>query len=219
MSETLLSRVVATDPALSFLEQLDSSVLQLVTIANTLLQARDPDTLRHSLRVANYSLALAVGLGLDAKEARRIALAAYLHDLGKINVPEHILFKTGALTDQEWVEMRRHPEAGARLLSGYHLLPEIVQDVLYHHEAWNGKGYPHRLAGAKIPLGARIIAVTDAFDAMTSDRPYRRALPIETAVLRLHAGRDKQWQSHIVEAFIRLVPEFHPEITATGISY
>jgi putative two-component system response regulator len=219
MSETLLSRVVATATVLPFFEHLDSSALQLVTIANTLLQARDPDTLKHSLRVANYSLELALSLKIETKEARRIALAAYLHDLGKVSVPEHILFKPGSLTDQEWAEMRRHPEAGARLLSGYRLLPETVQDVLYHHESWNGKGYPHRLVGEKIPLGARIIAVTDAFDAMTSDRPYRRALSVETAVLRLHAGRDSQWQSRIVEAFIRLVPDFYPEVQTAGFSY
>lgn len=211
MLETLLSRVVASSATVQLFDQLDSSALQLVTIANNLLQARDPDTLKHSLRVAKYSLKLALSLGVDRCEAHRIALAAYLHDLGKISVPEHILFKSGDLTEQEWHEMRRHPEAGARLVAGYRLLPEIVQDVLYHHEAWNGKGYPHRLAGEKIPLGARIIAVTDAFDAMTTDRPYRCALSIEIALQRLHAGRDSQWQSHIVEVFTRLIPELYNE--------
>lgn len=140
------------------------------------LEARDPYSRGHSRRVADMTLNLARRVGLKGAALEVIHIAAHLHDIGKIGVPDRILRKPGRLLPHEWAVIQRHPEIGYNILSKCQRLKQIAVVVLHHHERWDGKGYPSGLRGEAIPLGSRIIALCDAVDAMTSDRPYRKAL-------------------------------------------
>jgi putative nucleotidyltransferase with HDIG domain len=155
----------------------------------------------HSQTVGRYAEAAAAELGLGAARVERIRLAGLLHDIGKIGIADPILRKPGELSEAEWSEMRKHPELGARILAGANL-DDISGWVLAHHERPDGQGYPAGLAADEIPLEARILAVADSFEAMTSHRVYRTAMPFDDAVdeLRRHAGT--QFDAAVVEAFI-----------------
>jgi putative nucleotidyltransferase with HDIG domain len=181
----------------------------LVTLAET-VDLRDPYTAGHSQRVAVYSKRLALALQLDPAEVETIEQGALLHDIGKIGVPDAVLFKNGALDRRERHLIQHHPVLGARLLARVPGAECVTPCVLHHHERVDGTGYPDGLAGDAIPLGARIIAVADAFDAMTTDRPYRRALDADEAVARLMQGMGTQFDSRCVAAFRVLV--HHREI-------
>ena len=145
------------------------------------LDAREHETEAHSRRVGEYSLHLAEAMGIDPAARENIRKGALLHDLGKIGISDRILLKPGKLTPEEWVEMRRHPEIGYWILAGASDLGAASEIVIAHHERWDGEGYPNRLSGTKIPLGARIFSVVDAFDALTSNRPYHRGESYESA--------------------------------------
>jgi HD-GYP domain-containing protein (c-di-GMP phosphodiesterase class II) len=134
---------------------------------------------------------------------RNVELGAVLHDIGKVRVPESILNKTGKLTDEEWEVMRTHPEVGEHILRPIQSLNAILPIVRHHHERWDGTGYPDKLAGRAIPLGARIVSVCDAYRAMTEDRPYRAALSNQEARKELHEGAGGQFDPDCVEAMIR----------------
>ena len=140
---------------------------------------------------------------MHGPEKDLIVLAARIHDIGKIGVPDSVLHKSGSLTVEERRLMEMHPEYGANLLVRYPDFSRGVEIVLHHHECWDGTGYPHRLSGPEIPFGARVIAVADSFDAMTSDRPYRRAMRPDTAAAILREGRGSQWDPAVVDAFLR----------------
>jgi len=173
------------------------------------LDARDHETKGHSFRVANYAMAIARQLGLEEGSQEWIDLqrGALLHDVGKIGVPDYILHKAGPLTPEEWADMKRHPHIGHEMLKDISFLSGAAAIVHTHHERFDGKGYPQGLAGDDLPLGARIFALADAFDAMTSDRPYRKALPPEVAwqeVLR-HSGT--QFDPRVVQAFLAVFEE------------
>jgi HD-GYP domain-containing protein (c-di-GMP phosphodiesterase class II) len=129
--------------------------------------------------------------------------AARVHDVGKIGIPDDILRKPGALSDDEWAVMKMHPEQGADLLAQYPDFRRGIDIIRHHHEAWDGSGYPHRLKANEIPFGARVIAVADSYDAMTSDRPYRRGKSPTEAAAILRDGRGIQWDAQIVDAFLR----------------
>jgi HD-GYP domain-containing protein (c-di-GMP phosphodiesterase class II) len=148
--------------------------------------------------------------------AELIIAAARVHDIGKIGIPDRVLNKPGMLTAEERAIMETHPERGADLLRRYPDFAQGVEIVRHHHERWDGTGYPYRLKGTDIPLGARIVAVADSFDAMTSDRPYRPALPVRKAVEILRAGRGEQWDAVIVDAFLRSI---RPQIEQAGPSH
>lgn len=171
--------------------------------------ARDPYTASHSRNVMKYARILSEKLQLPERDIYYIEIGALLHDIGKIGVPEHVLMKTGKLTDSEYDAIRKHPEYGYQIVNEIEELKyRGVHDiVLYHHERMDGKGYPKGLKGEEIPLHARIVSVCDAFDAMTTCRSYRPALDVETAVeqLRKHAGF--QFDYRIVEVFIRCIEE------------
>ena len=143
----------------------------------------------HGSRVARIATALGTRLALDTEQLRRLHVAAHLHDVGKIHIDNELVNKPGPLLDQEWDEMRRHPAEGFFLLDGL-VHPDIAKAVLFHHERFDGDGYPYGLSGTAIPHLSRILFVADAFDAITSDRPYQPALPTEIALaeLQLHAG-------------------------------
>ena len=166
---------------------------------------RDPYTGGHSRRVADWAAKILVEVNLHGAEADLIKTAARVHDLGKIGVPDHILNKTGLLTPEEKAVMDSHPAQGAELLARFAESAHGQAIVRHHHERWDGQGYPDRLARWDIPFGARVIAVADSFDAMTSDRPYRRAMSLGQATAILRAGRDQQWDPAIVDAFLRCV--------------
>ncbi len=167
---------------------------------------RDPYTGGHSRRVTEYSAAILRALGLHGPEIDLIVTAARVHDIGKIGTPDSVLNKPGTLDPAERAIMEQHPVTGAALLTRYRDFARGVALVRHHHESWNGTGYPDRLTGAEIPFGARVIAVADSFDAMTSDRPYRRGMPAAKAAAILRAGRGQQWDAAIVDAFLRTLP-------------
>ncbi len=165
------------------------------------LDARDPYTQSHSERVAHLAFELAGILGLSKEASYEIYLAGILHDIGKIGIPDAVLLKADALSEEDIKSVRRHPEIGYLIVERVSTLQFALPGILYHHERWDGKGYPHGLAGESVPLMARILAVADAFDAMTSCRPYRTAMPLERALAIIEAGRASQWDAAIVDCF------------------
>jgi hypothetical protein len=180
----------------------DSTRVLLERLADT-VDLRDPYTGGHSRRVTAYCAQLLDALAVHGAEVELVLAAARVHDIGKIGVPDAILNKPGKLTDAERAEMERHPVLGADLLARQGDVGRGVAIVRHHHEAWDGSGYPAGLAGLDIPFGARVIAVADSYDAMTSDRPYRAGMPHAKAVAILRAGRGQQWDAALVDAFLR----------------
>jgi HD-GYP domain-containing protein (c-di-GMP phosphodiesterase class II) len=198
-------------------ESQDSFFQTLTTLAET-IDLRDPYTAGHSRRVAAYSRLLARDLGLADYDARQIEHAALLHDIGKVGVPDAVLFKNGPLDDEERLLICGHPVIGAGLLADIPSMCDIYPCILHHHERFDGRGYPDGLAGEDIPFGARIIAVADAFDAMTTDRPYRAGLGAEAAIGELQRGEGTQFDARCVAAFVQLVVrgEIVPPPRASG---
>jgi putative nucleotidyltransferase with HDIG domain len=174
----------------------------LASLSNA-LEAKDAVTSQHTEEVVRLAVAVAAELGLDLDAVRNVELGAVLHDIGKVRVPESILNKPGPLTDEEWEVMKTHPEVGEHILRPIQSLNAILSIVRHHHERWDGGGYPDKLAGRAIPLGARIVAVCDAYRAMTEDRPYRKALSNAEARKELHEGSGTQFDPDCVEAMIR----------------
>lgn len=188
---------------------------QAIVSLTELIETHDSYTFGHSLRVSSYCRAIAKELKFDDEQVEQIALAGRVHDIGKIGISEAILRKPGKLDATEWLEMSKHPSTGAQILANYDFYVQGVQDVLHHHESWDGSGYPTKLSGEAIPLGARIIAVADSFDAMTTNRPYRHAMPIETAITILQERRNIQWDAQIVDAFVIVIErsrQNYPEV-------
>lgn len=165
------------------------------------LEARDAYTKGHSDRVAGVSLVLAEAIGYSAEQLKRLHLTGILHDIGKIGVPDAVLQKPGRLTEEEFEQIKQHPLIGFDILQPVKSLSYTLDGVLHHHENFDGTGYPRGLAGPAIPLDARIMAVADAFDAMTSDRPYRKGMPVEKAQAILKDGSGSQWDPDIVDMF------------------
>ena len=184
----------------SQLEQVNRELLELMVKA---IEARDPYTSGHSRRVAHYSKIIARGIGLSAHEIERIGIAALLHDVGKIHeVYAPILRKPDKLTPDEWAIMQTHPIKSAELVSTVSQLQDIVAAVRHHHENWDGSGYPDGLAGDDIPLGARVVLFADTIDAMTTDRPYRKALGEAQVRSELAKFRGKQFDPEICEKLL-----------------
>ncbi len=178
----------------------ESYEASLIMLANA-IEVRDPYTRGHVERVMNYSQTIAENLGWTSREINNLRFGSILHDIGKINIAESILTKKGPLSDEEWVEMRKHPEMGAELVKGIHYLNPALPVILYHHERWDGSGYPFGLREEKIPVSARIVAVADSFDAMTTRRPYREELTPEQAFSEVVSYSGIQYDPLIVEAF------------------
>jgi putative nucleotidyltransferase with HDIG domain len=169
------------------------------------LDLRDKETEEHTLRVTNLTLQLAQAIGVSDSALIHIQRGALLHDIGKMGIPDTILRKSGALSDDEWAMMRQHPQLAYEMLSPIvYLLPAL--DIPYcHHEKWDGTGYPRGLKGEEIPLAARIFAIVDVFDALTSDRPYRPAWTTKEAVVYIHEQAGIHFDPQVVNAFLRLI--------------
>jgi len=178
----------------------ESYEASLIMLANA-IEVRDPYTRGHVERVMNYAQTIAEYLGWTANDINILRFGSILHDIGKINISEAILRKEGKLSDEEWIEMKKHPEMGVELVHGIHYLDLAVPVILYHHERWNGSGYPLGLKEEDIPVMARIVAIADSFDAMTTERPYRKELTPEQAFNEVVSGRGTQYDPLIVDAF------------------
>lgn len=184
-----------------------SRTASLLTGLNAALDLRDTETQGHSRRVALYARRLAEELEVTHTEAIDIQRGALLHDIGKIGVSDTILLKPGKLTEEEWVEMRKHAEFGYKILENIPFLGNARHVVHQHHERFDGNGYPQRLKGKEIILGARIFAIIDTYDAMTSDRPYRKGLPHEVAIEEIHKCQGTQFDPDVVGAWDRIPKE------------
>lgn len=198
--------------SLSYIQQLQTETRSAVRSLAQIVDHRDATTYHHSERVAVYATALARELRLDEDEIETIEQAASVHDLGKIGVADAVLLKPGPLDEAERTAMWLHTEIGAQIVGRFQQFRAGASIVLHHHERYDGSGYPGRLAGEAIPFGARVVAVADAFDAMTSDRPYRAALTIGEAVDRLRHGAGTQWDPVAAQAFLRLIEDGRLEV-------
>ncbi len=188
-------------------EQIRSTYETTLEALMEALDTRDTETQGHSRRVSEYTVAVARQLGLQEPDLTQMRWGALLHDVGKIGVPDAILRKPSSLTPEEWMEMRKHPELGRRILAGIKFLEGAVPIVFSHQERWDGTGYPRGLKGEQIPLGARIFAVVDCLDAMTMNRPYRKALPYERAREEVVKFAGVQFDPKVVEAFLQIPRE------------
>ncbi|GAW92394.1 HD-GYP domain-containing protein [Calderihabitans maritimus] len=202
LSEELSASAEELAEAYETTTSLFTSTIQALAAA---IDAKDPYTRGHSERVTKYALDIARALRLPEEEVQRIFYASILHDIGKIGVSGNVLRKPGKLTQKEYEEVCRHPYVGANIISSIQPLKEVLPLIYHHHECFDGSGYPEGKAGEEIPLGARIIAVADAYDAMTSDRPYRRAFPKEKAIEELKKNSGKQFDPEIVKAFLKVL--------------
>jgi HD-GYP domain-containing protein (c-di-GMP phosphodiesterase class II) len=183
-------------------DELKSSYDSIVAVLCAALDLRDNVTHGHARRVSELASVVAWQMGLRKEEERRIEKAAILNDIGKMGVADAVLAKPGPLDDAEWAEMKRHPELGYRMLKGIDFLKDAAEIVYAHHERYDGAGYPRGLKGDQIPLGARIFAVVDAYDAMTSHRPYRKARPHQKAVEEIVRNSGIQFDPDVVRAFL-----------------
>jgi putative nucleotidyltransferase with HDIG domain len=190
------------------LKQKNEEVLKSQDVIRTLaqaLEARDHYTQGHSSRVAEVAVALARELGLSREEQEILRHGCLLHDIGKINVPDAVLRKPAALSDEEFAQMKRHPAIGEGICRPLVFARPFLDIIRHHHERWDGKGYPDGLSGEEISAHARIAAIADAWDAMTTDRPYRQALPPQVAFSRLEEGAGSQWDAELVRQFLRVM--------------
>ena len=209
LEELVEQRTIELDKALNSLEGAYRSTLKALTAA---LETRDSETHGHSERVVTYSLRLGREYGLSSDEMKALEFGSLLHDIGKIGVPDSILRKPAKLTEEEWVRMREHPLHGQQILRGIEFLQGASRVVAQHHEKWDGTGYPLGLKKEDIDICARIFAVADAFDAITSDRVYRRGKPYEAAAQELDDWAGRQFDPKVVEAFHRVPKEDWEEL-------
>jgi putative nucleotidyltransferase with HDIG domain len=182
--------------------RLEQSLLETIETLNAAVEARDPYTAGHSQRVRRVALAIGRDMRLNPKQLGALGAAALFHDVGKIGMPDSILTKPQALSRGEAAVMREHVTRGAEIVSRCSSLQDSVPAIRHHHERWDGLGYPDGLSGEEIPIEAAIIALADAWDAMTTDRPYAAALPTSDAMLQIRAGREKQFNPSVVDTFL-----------------
>ena len=196
------------------LERIESAYSHTLEALISALDAREHETLRHSKRVSEYTLLIARSLGIPRTELVDIARGSLLHDIGKIGISDNILLKPAKLTEDEWTEIRKHPEIGYSIINKIDFLAGAAEMVLQHHERFDGTGYPQKLKGKQILLPARIFALVDTFDAMTSDRPYRKALTYQDARNEISRCCGTQFDPEIVKCFLDIPEEVWTEIKA-----
>ena len=189
------------------LRQIERSYDHTLEVLGAAIDLRDSPTAGHSRRVFLYSIEIAKAMGGLESQMRNIAMGAWLHDIGKLAIPDAILLKPGPLTDEERAIMQRHAQIGYDLLKGIPFLADAAEIIFAHHERCDGSGYPRGLKAGEIPAGASIFAVADTFDAMTSDRPYRRALPFQASREVIERGAGKQYDSQVAKVFLSIPGE------------
>jgi len=189
--------------------ELNESRLEIIRVLGRAAEFKDNETGMHVMRMSHYSRLIAEAIGMDDDEVELVLHAAPMHDIGKIGIPDHVLLKPGKLDDTEWVMMRQHPEFGADFLGEHdsELLQMARVVALNHHEKWDGSGYPQGLAGEDIPLVGRIVAVADVFDALTSERPYKKAWDVEKAVGLLKEEAGRHFDPALVPVFLERIDE------------
>jgi len=202
--------------------QLEKAYMESIETLRYTVEAKDSYTRGHSDRVSAYSVLIGEKLGLSATDLNTLKIGGLFHDIGKIGVPDSILLKDSRLTDDEYSEIKNHPAIGAHILSNATIFKDVIPIVKHHHERYDGKGYPGKLSGENIPYMARITAVADAFDAMTSKRTYRDSLPIEVVKEEIEKNKGTQFDPQIADAFLDILnneygkiekirEEFNPE--------
>ena len=191
----------------SLYEDLEMSYFSTVKALARAIEVKDPFTYGHSERVTQYAIAIASEMELGEWEIRNIKYAAALHDIGKLGVARSILNKPGTLSEEEFLHVKSHPQMGDSIIEPVSFLREPREIILHHHERYDGKGYPDGLKGEEIPLGARILAVADSFEAMMSDRPYRSALDLDEAIKELRDNIGTQFDPSVVKVFIESLSE------------
>jgi putative nucleotidyltransferase with HDIG domain len=192
-------------------EQIQADYLKTMMALAVILDARDPYTKRHSENVTRYSVAIAKEMGFNPAQIENIRRSGLLHDIGKIGIRDDVLLKPGKLTSEEFEQIKIHPVKGQEIVSSLPFLKEVAILVRHHHERYDGKGYPDGKSGENIELGARIMAVADSFDAMTTDRPYRKRLPLKEAIAELIRCKGTQFDPKVVDNFITIL-ENNPKI-------
>ena len=186
--------------------KLEKSYINIVSLLINIIETKDVYTFAHSERVARFAESIAKKLHLTKKELKNIIIAARLHDLGKVVIADTMLSKKGPLTEEEWQKMRLHPQIGYKLLKPLDILMGGITTIVFqHHERYDGKGYPQGISADKISLGAKIISVADAFESMTSNKPYRDALPNREAIAELKRERGKQFDPKIIDVFLSCI--------------
>jgi HD-GYP domain-containing protein (c-di-GMP phosphodiesterase class II) len=193
------------------LESLQETYLATMKSLATVIEAKDLTTRGHLDRTVSYGLALARRIEPSLAESATLGYGFFLHDIGKVGIPEHILCKAGPLSVDEWTVMRNHPIIGAQIVAPIAFLSDAVELIRHHHERFDGSGYPDGLAGESIPLAARIFTVADSFDAMTSDRPYRGAIGLEPALEEIRIGAGTQFDPEVVSVFVGMIEQHPPD--------
>ena len=209
ISAAVVRARVRTHLSLVRLDELRETRLQIVQRLGRAAEYKDNETGMHVIRMSHYAQHLALAAGCSAQWAEDLLNAAPMHDVGKIGIPDAILQKPGKLTPEEWAVMQRHPQIGGEII-GQHpwgVLQLARSVALYHHEKWDGSGYPHGLAGTDIPLEARIVALADVFDALTSERPYKRAWSPEEAMALIESEAGRHFDPQLVALFVPLMPQ------------
>lgn len=206
--ETTTNQLAAYLHNLRLLRQKEDLFTDVVRALVNAVDARDPYTCGHSERVALFARCLAAVSGQNAATCERIYLSGLLHDVGKIAVPDGVLQKPARLTNEERAIIEKHPESGWRILHQLEAMRDVLVGVLYHHENYDGTGYPDKIAGENIPIDGRILAVCDAFDAMTSDRPYRQGMSVAKACEILRGGAGTYWDPQLVDVFLDQIDQF-----------
>ncbi|ADL56245.1 HD domain-containing phosphohydrolase [Gallionella capsiferriformans] len=199
---------VATHLSLVRTEELEYTQLEIIHRLGRAAEYRDNETGLHVIRMSHYSRLLALAAGFSELAADRLFQAAPMHDVGKIGIPDRILLKPGSLDEEEWKVMRTHPEVGAQIIGEHDsaLLKEAKVISLTHHEKWDGSGYPNQLRGEEIPLVGRIVAIVDVFDALTTERPYKKAWSVEDALALINRESGKHFDPALVGLFMKILP-------------
>ncbi len=208
VSASIVRARVATHLSLVRADELRQSRLEIVQCLGLAAEYKDNETGLHVIRMSYYAVIIARAIGLDEEQVEDLLHASPMHDIGKIGIPDHILQKPGRLDPEEWAVMREHPVIGARII-GQHakgLLRMAYDIALTHHEKWDGSGYPRGLAGEDIPLVGRIVAIADVFDALTAERPYKKAWPLNEALAYIREQSGKHFDPHLVEVFLNQLP-------------
>ncbi len=212
------ARIQASLRQKAMIDSLDDSETVLFSLAQS-MEDRDPGLGQHCERLALMASAMGSALGLPGADIVALQRSGYLHDIGKVAVPDHILFKNGPLTTEEWLVMMAHPERGERICSNMRSLQSVLPIIRHHHERWDGSGYPDKLRGEQIPLLARILQLADIYDALTTARPYKRAFTAEEAIAIVREEADRGWRDpRLVQQFSEILPMFRSAAASCDLS-